>query len=191
VDFLDDDYDAINAEFFEGIRLGTGFLDPSGWLDTVSNALPLLPSHQINPNGLQAYYGDLSSNLGASKGKLSALLSVWDECSYSMDELTVCQSATAASFLTLAFLKSKGIRTVLFESPCYYASIEQCESLGLFSRRIVTRTADDFLLTLSEDFLDGASPCALWLTQPRIALGFNQDVEHVSALLDAMPANSL
>ncbi|HEX7644516.1 MAG TPA: aminotransferase class I/II-fold pyridoxal phosphate-dependent enzyme [Burkholderiaceae bacterium] len=189
MDFLEDDYDAINSEYFQEVRLGGPFLDPSGWLDTASDALALLPPHQFDSSRLQSYYGDLSDHLGAPKDKLRELLETWDECTYSMDNLTICQSATAASLLVLAFLKSTGIRSVLFESPCYYASLEQCHNLGMYARRIRTSEADNYKLTINEAFLDGASPCALWLTQPRIGLGSDQDAVHVRHMLEMLPAD--
>ncbi|HEY8096531.1 MAG TPA: hypothetical protein VIE65_10640 [Methylobacter sp.] len=136
-----------------------------------------------------SYYGDYSTNLGTAKEQVVGLLGQWDDCTYSLGEVTICQSATAASVLILDLLKSKNIKTVLFESPCYFASLSQCESLGLSAKRIPTSEESGFELPISKDYMRGASPCALWITQPRIGLGFNHEATIVQDYIKAASKN--
>lgn len=184
--FLKDDYDDINKKYFNAIRRDGDFLDPSGWLDTTSNAVGLLPLTELDILGFQSYYADYSTNLGAMKESLAELLGVWDCCRYSFDEITVCQSATAASVLVLDVLRTRGVKTVLFESPCYFASIDQCATLGIVGKRIPTYATNNYNMQLSPAYLRGAGPCAIWITQPRIGLGYNQIESHVQQLVEML-----
>lgn len=187
--FLADDYDEINAEFFNDLRRQGDYLDPSGWLDTASNALAYLPVNDFDPQGFQSYYGDHSTNLGSTKEALLDLLGRWDETKYLPAEVTVCQSATAASVLALDLLRANGVKTILFESPCYFASLDQCFALGLSSKRLPSYADDDFALSFTREYIRGASPCALWITQPRIALGYNQSESIVRGYLEMLSSD--
>lgn len=185
-EFLSDDYDEINAQYFNELRKSGSYLDPSGWLDTTSNALSLLPFSELEINGFQSYYADYSTNLGNMKESLVDLLGAWDECQYSLDEVTVCQSATAASVLVLDLLRTRGVRTVLFESPCYFASIDQCSSLGMVGKRIPAHIQNGYAVQITSEYIKGASPCAIWITQPRIGLGYNQEIHRIQELVEML-----
>jgi len=182
-DFHPDDYGAIDAKYFARLRQeGLVDADPSGWLATVSEAarylrLPYAPSHAF-----ARYYIDEGSTLKSHKEAFATLLSEWEGRVVGPDEFTLCPSGATASVVTLASLKALGVTCVQFETPCYFASIEQSEQLELPITLLPTYRRDSYRLPTPFARPRRGYPSAVWLTQPRAFLGFNQDRADVAAI---------
>ncbi len=170
--FDKDEYPELNRLFFLPLReSGNMAADPSGWTDTHSN----VDEYNLFTPEIQKYYSDFYSQLNPIKNKLLPLFSKWDDISLVPENITLCHSATVGSAITLAFLISKGIRNIIFETPNYFASHYQAETFGLNIIRIPTFLEQQFELKISEEIIKKYTPCAVFLTQPRTALGINQN----------------
>ncbi len=182
--FDKDEYPELNRQFFLPLReSGDISADPSGWTDTHSNVDIYSPFKQE----IQNYYSDFYSQLNPLKNKLLPLFSEWDDISLLPENITLCHSATVGSAITLAFLKAKGIKNVILETPNYFATYYQAEILGLNIVRIPTYHEQGYWLNISKEIIKCYSPCAIFLTQPRTALGINQettDLLKLSAMLN-------
>lgn len=159
--------------------------DPSGWLVTAPNAARLAVLPRLRRKNLVQYYVDEGHGfVGDHKESLARLLSQWENRPISTDEFTVCPSGSCASLVTLVSLRSIGVRGIRFETPTYYAAVEQAKLLGLAENKIPTFRHEDYLLSSAAATAGGwRNPFALWLTQPRFALGFDQSRDHLSTLL--------
>jgi len=183
--FREDDYDRINEKFFNEIRKnGLVKADPSGWLDTVAKSYEYIQDIVFNFKSVQRYYADESLNLKSYKEEILDLISLWENRKYKYDEVTLCQSATAGSLITLGVLKNMGIKNIIFETPCYFASVEQAKVLNFNCILHPTFLSEDFMFNISPKTIEKYTPCALWLTQPRMSLGYNQNLSHISDLLN-------
>ena len=170
--FDKDEYPELNQRFFLPLReSGDMSADPSGWTDTHSN----VGMDENFPPEIQKYYSDFYSQLNPIKKRLLPLFSEWDNITLEPENVTLCHSATVGSAIALAFLISKGVRNILLETPCYFATYYQAEAFGLNIVRIPTFHDEEYKLNISEDLIKEYSPCAIFLTQPRTALGINQD----------------
>ncbi|MBK7143592.1 MAG: aminotransferase class I/II-fold pyridoxal phosphate-dependent enzyme [bacterium] len=104
------------------------------------------------------------------------------------EELTLCHSTTIASLAILYMLKSNGHSTIIMESPYYYATYSQALALGFKVIRIPTYFKSQFdwrVETIQTACQVGGS--VLWITQPRIALGLNQNIDRLSDVLFRLP----
>jgi aspartate/methionine/tyrosine aminotransferase len=177
--FADDDYPDLNKRFFLPIReSGNMSADPSGWTDTHSN----VEEYPLFTLDVQKYYSDFYSQLNPIKNKLLPLFSEWDNIPLAPENITLCHSATVGSAISLAFLISKGIKNIIFETPNYFATYYQAVTFGLNIIRIPSYQTEDYQINISEDILKKYSPYAIFLTQPRTALGINQDSNRLQNL---------
>ena len=180
--FEKNDFDSIYAAYFEEI-IATGLVsaDPSGWARTEPGApLPVTPDP---PSDLLGHYAIDNRRLIASeKEPLLAMLSAWDRSSYAYEEATLAPSISTASLAILFLLRSAGVREVMFETPAYYATIEQGESIGLACRRVPTWHDLGYQWRCFDFRPAIKAPVAVWLTQPRYALGLDQDVDAIASL---------
>lgn len=179
-------FDEIYSTYFEDlIARGEVAADPSGWARTEPGAAFDL-AVPMPPGLLGHYVVDNRRLLQAEKEAIRALLSTWDARDYALHEITLTPSISAASFATLLLLRSKGVRTVVFETPAYYSTIDQAEALGLDVALIPTRADDGYQWRVADWISAANGACAYWLTQPRYALGRNQSIagcEELAALL--------
>jgi hypothetical protein len=184
--FEPNDFDEIYSTYFEDlIARGDVAADPSGWARTESGATFDL-AVPMPPGLLGHYVVDNRNLLRDEKEAVRALLSVWDARDYALDELTLTPSISAASFATLLLLRSKGVRSIVFETPAYYSTIDQAKTLGLDVALIPTRADDGYQWRMADWTSAADETCAYWLTQPRYALGCNQSItgcEQLAALL--------
>jgi histidinol-phosphate/aromatic aminotransferase/cobyric acid decarboxylase-like protein len=180
--FRANDFDSVYYQFFEQVwASGHVYADPSGWRDTESPAASLLPATKIEPSDLGRYYLDEDTTLGHLKEQILQLLGVWEMRTIRWEEATLYNSASTATAAVLVALKCLGVRTILFETPAYSVTVNQAKH---FSCKVVlcpTYYADGFAIG---DLAIPATerPVALWLTQPRMSLGFNQDLALVERL---------
>lgn len=182
--FREDDYDKINEKYFNEIRRSNIVkADPSGWLDTIAKSYTYIQDIVFNFKSVQRYYADESLNLKTQKEAMLELISFWENREYRYDEITFCNSATTGSLITLDGLKRKGIKNIIFETPCFFASIEQAKALKLNVILYPTFHYEDFVFDVRKEVIEKYSPCALWLTQPRMSLGYNQRKSQIADLL--------
>lgn len=181
--FEPDEYTAINIRYFEQMRrTGRVQMDPSGWIETQSEAAKLvLPPMRALPLG--RYYMDEGDALGNLRSELHQLLSAWDGLPFDAERFTACPSVGVASFLSMAVLRRRGIERMIFETPCYFAAILQAEWLGYDVVLIPTYRRDGYERPPDYVQAAGKTPSAWWLTQPRVTLGIDQEAESLRTLI--------
>ena len=184
--FSSDDYIEIERKYFVDIRSsGVVDADPSGWLFSQTSVAEMMPTAQVGPLDLVQYRVDEDAALGDAKERIQPLLSAWEATDVFPNEFTICPSGACASLVALATVKSLGIRHVVFETPAYFGSIEQAIELGLSVELVPTFRRTDYMLPDVKRLL-GTSDTALWLTQPRASLGFDQSQDLVIRILQTL-----
>jgi histidinol-phosphate/aromatic aminotransferase/cobyric acid decarboxylase-like protein len=184
--FNNDDYEELNIKYFKILREKKNMAaDPSGWIDTYSNVGNVYGDFGEK---LQGYHTDISNQLDNKKKPIVNLLSEWDCFSYSQNNITLCHSATVGSVIVMGFLISRGIKTIICETPNYFATYDQAQRMGLKMIRVPTYYNSNFKLDISQTVLEQNKPCAVWLTQPRTALGLNQNAEDLKSLIKTLSA---
>jgi histidinol-phosphate/aromatic aminotransferase/cobyric acid decarboxylase-like protein len=185
--FTRDDYGEIQEKYFADLRAKNDVdADPSGWLRTYSEAEPLIRAPKPSSRDLARYYVDEGLALGAYKEQVCALVSSWEGRAVSPTELTLCPSCGCASLITLSALKAMGVKRVLFETPAYFGTIQQAEEIGLRFELIPTYRTENYGLPDLKTKLCRTSATAVWLTQPRASLGFNQPTGLIRVLLERL-----
>lgn len=185
--FFPDDFEKINAKFFNSLlESGNLHSDLSFWYDTVS-PITSIPSSAL----LVKYKSDYRKGLVKEKDILINCINEWDLQKYDYNEITICGSATSASLITLLFLESQKISSIFFETPTYYASIAQAESLKLNVFLLPTYMDNGFYITQTHMtyFKNHNKPKAIWLTHPRFCLGINQQEEKLVKILEMLNKN--
>lgn len=185
--FEEDEYSELNKRLFLPIReSGQMNADPSGWLDTYSKVC----EGELFPAEIQKYYSDFYNQLNPIKNEILPMLSAWENTELTTENITLCHSATVGSSIALSFLISKGIRTIILETPCYFATFYQAETLGMNIIRIPTFKDKDFQFGISDEIISKYSPCAVFITQPRTAIGINQDPKDLVNLSKQLGENN-
>jgi len=165
--------------------------DPSGWLHAVRHINHLLPEPLASLGGLTRYCSDEEWNIKEVKENYVEFASQWDENSYSYDNLTLCNSVTSAIAIVLATLKRKGVKSVFFETPLYFAAFCQAKIFGLRTVLLPTYIENDFQLDRFETKLSKrAEPFAFWISQPRTYLGVNQELDHLQSIINLIAHKS-
>ena len=189
--FEPDNYDEITQTYFGTLRSsGKLYSDPSGWMDTYSEAASRLSPVQIRVEDYGRYYLDIGRTLGPDKTRLLELLSKWEGVEMSDDNVTLSPSVSAASLMVLATLKTLNVSSLLFETPCYFATADQAEYLQFHRHFIPTYLQDNFRADGILDILAENDHIAVWITQPRASLGLNQDRERLWKILTRLGRNS-
>lgn len=184
--FEKNDFDSIYGAYFESlIAAGQVSADPSGWSRTEPGSL-LTAAPDLRPELMGHYVIDNRKLIASEKEPLLAMLGAWDGRSYAYEEATLVPSISTASLAVLFLMRSVGVREVRFETPAYYATIEQADSIGLACRRVPTWRDRNYRWDGSEFRAAGPAPVAVWLTQPRYALGIDQDVDAVESLASVL-----
>jgi len=181
--FDPDEYTAVNTRYFADIyQTGRVELDPSGWVETLSDAASMmLPSkHKLL---LSRYYMDEGNALGEARSSLHELLCAWEGVPLDPLRFTACPSVGIASLLTMAVLHRKGVRRIIFETPCYFAAILQAEWLGLDTVLVPSYRKDAYRRPADFAMPGTKQASAWWLTHPRVTLGFNQKLEDMRVLM--------
>lgn len=182
--FRPDDFDAINETYFAGLRAnGEVFADPSGWRDTFTLAADLLPPLGVDSNALGRYYIDEGGLLAGIKEPIVDLISAWENRQVGWNEVTLIHSVSAATMQVLIALWRRNVRTIVFETPAYAVTMRQAESLGFRIEPVPTYRRENFQTTLGRELITRNSPCAVWITQPRMSLGYDQSIDTVDAIL--------
>jgi DNA-binding transcriptional MocR family regulator len=121
---------------------------------------------------------------GPSKGEIGELLSEMEGRPVSKEEFSLCPSATCATLVVLASLKALGVSTIRFETPTYYAPVEQTDAFELPREMIPTFHSDGYSVCRELAISNAPHmPLALWMTQPRFGIGSNQSPTFLAAIL--------
>lgn len=181
--FEKNDFDRIYATYFEDlIAQDRVAADPSGWARTEPGVQMHLPV-PMPPELLGHYVVDNRKLIAPQKDKLRRLFSDWDARDYLFDEITLAPSISAASLATLLLLRSMGVRRILFETPAYYAVLDQAELFGFETELVATHASHQYRWQPAVWAASRREACAFWLTQPRYGLGINQNASDLGALL--------
>ena len=191
-DFAEDDYEEVNqAYFFEILKEKTWTALPAGWHNPLSVAASSFDPPTLNTREHQQYALDEGSSLGSAKDAIVELLSRWEDRALSADEVTICPSVSAANLALLCAMKRRGIEHIVFETPAYFATVEQAKLLGFAVDRIASTRETGFNPPLKA-FTDLTGPLrrsALWITQPRFGIGTNQSIGRLEAICEALGPN--
>lgn len=172
--FSIDDYDEVYEQYFKDISVWEALdSDISYWYNITSKAIDLLNIK----NGTQHYKSDYSKGLAKEKAKIIQGIQQWEQYDIELDECTLCTSATIASLITLSALKKMGVQQIVFETPCYFASVLQAQLLGFNVILIPTYFVEAYRLKIEKELINNNLVKAIWVSQPRFALGTNQEQE--------------
>ncbi len=190
--FDHDDFTAINERFLASARQdGPAVADPSGWQNTIWDSLELLPPLAIATDSIHRYQSDNNRGLAQFKERMLPSIRAWDQFDYDYDEMTLCGSVTMASLLALALLKRNGIKNIVFETPTYFATVEQARALELRPIMVPSYLGESFDFRRGFAVLSQAEgEMAVWLCQPRPALGWDQELSTVAAVLNRLSPRS-
>jgi len=190
--FYPDDFDRIYLKYFKKLKDENKLkYDPSGWLNTISFSADTYLFPDVNKHtSIVPYYTDYYDQLYPFKEPIGRLLSEWDNHHFEMNEFTLCSSVTIGSLAILSMFSKSNIQNIFFETPAFYASINQARSLGLSYQLVPTYQSEQFKFILDFQKLSLKSPIVIWLTQPRMSLGLNQDVKHIQELYSKLPEDS-
>jgi histidinol-phosphate/aromatic aminotransferase/cobyric acid decarboxylase-like protein len=174
--FAPDDYAEIQRDYFADLRRdGRVDADPSGWLATRSPSEDLIEFPALARQDFAQYYLDAGDALAKYKERIAHVLSAWDGATIDRGAFTICPSGALASLSALAVMKWNGVSRVLFETPCFYGTVEQARELDMKAELVPTYLRDSYAMPDDICRTRGDEPFALWLTQPRGSLGFDQD----------------
>jgi histidinol-phosphate/aromatic aminotransferase/cobyric acid decarboxylase-like protein len=173
--------------FFQEIwDSGDVFADPSGWRDTEADAADLMPSVQLDKKKLGRYYLDEGDLLGSIKDDILGLIEFWESRPIAGQEITLYNSVSTANAAVLLALRRLGAKSIIFETPAYGVTINQARYAGYKVILVPTYLRDNFTFT-AESVLQGRSgPTIIWLTQPRMSLGFDQDEKTIEEILNGL-----
>jgi histidinol-phosphate/aromatic aminotransferase/cobyric acid decarboxylase-like protein len=132
----------------------------------------------------EQYALDEGHALGDRKAAVLHLLGAWEARSVGWNESTLCPSVSAANLLVLRALRKARVDGIVFETPAYFATVDQARLIGFKPRRVPSFRDEGFeappdRLTRG---LGGLRRPALWITQPRFGIGSNQSHERVRTL---------
>jgi histidinol-phosphate/aromatic aminotransferase/cobyric acid decarboxylase-like protein len=180
--FDKNDYGVIYNRYFASmVADGSLIADPSGWAKTESDcrfAPPPVPQARV----LTDYLIDNRTHLLAEKETIVRLLSEWDQRKYGADEVTLTPSSSSANLAVLPLLQKHGVRSIFFDTPAYYATIDQTEMFGMRAHPVPSYHANGYAWALPDLPTKRRRPVAIWLTQPRFCLGDNQTCSDLSKL---------
>lgn len=191
---LKDDFNDIRDKYFKTIIEERNWYSlPGGIQDNHSPLYENFPNIQISQNELSGYKIDSGSNLNWLKLKLLPLLSKWENRDLTIDQFTICPSVTMALLTCFNLSRILNICIVAHETPSFFASVEQAKTMGFDNYLIPTNQEDNFCVT-EEDIMnlnELASKYTLVLTQPKIGIGINRNVDQISEILKIMHQDSL
>lgn len=184
-EFADNDFDEIYAQYFEDmICRRTVAADPSGWAHSETE-VDLDFRCETRSKSLANYLIDNRQLIARQKESLLALMSAWDRTPYQFGEVTIVPSISTASLAVLLLLRAHGIETVYFETPAYYVTIDQARAIGMRVTLVPTHAGNGYAVSPLLVAHEMHTPVAVWLTQPRYALGTNQDGGLLNHLVNA------
>jgi hypothetical protein len=183
--FPKDDYTRV-ARFFAPLRTGLVYADPSGWLDTFSSVADNIIQPHLTVNDLARYCIDHGESLAAPKQTIANALSSWESRTVCRSEFTLFHSVSSATLGVLMFLKERGVNTLIMETPAYIITIEQAWVLGINVILLPSYQEEGFSINWSRVLSRRRTRSAIWLTQPRMSLGYNQSPEEVLRLSEEL-----
>lgn len=158
--------------------------DPCGWIrtsaDFARDVFSRLPPISADAN---RYYVDHSTCLSAAKASLLKIINRWEQTSIEEQHVTLTPSVSIASNIVLYSLKQRGINEIIFETPVYFATVEQAKMMGFKVKRIPTFFDSKFSIKW-EEIIKNKKPIIYWISQPRSFLGFDQNISSVNYIIN-------
>ena len=184
-----DTFDAIDRDYINNIYNKIDHsraIDLCGW-QAASTGVSYR-SHNCGKIDFSPYVADYRNGIDGGKKSIASLLCAWDKRNFELDEFHVLPSATMACLATLAVIRYRGIRLIGFETPAYFATIQQAQLLGFDVERLATYWDNSYCLQQAPIRKE---PMALWLTQPRYCIGADQQIEVISSILNSMKSTDI
>lgn len=183
--FAADDYEEVNEAYFGGILRDRSWSAlPAGWYNPHSRGAETFVPCTPRREEYEQYALDEGHALGDRKRAVLNLIEAWEGKSVNWNDTTLCPSVSAANLLVLRSLRKARVDGIVFETPAYFATVDQARLIGFKPRRVASFRQEQFEAPLDRigRALHGLRRPALWITQPRFGLGTNQCRERVSAL---------
>lgn len=181
--FYTNDYNIIYDRYFKELVASRQVsADPSGWAQSETE-ISIETLDIVKPTTLADYLIDNRNLIVAQKQTLLSLLQKWDNTDYDFDDVTVVPSISTASLAVLMLLANEHVNTLYFETPGYYVTLDQASSVGMRFRMIPTYRERGYEFDIKKVCKNRRGPIAIWLTQPRFALGQNQKINQMTSIL--------
>ena len=181
--FYTNDYNIIYDRYFKELVASRQVsADPSGWAQSETE-ISIETLDVVKPTTLADYLIDNRNLIVAQKQTLLSLLQKWDNTDYDFDDVTVVPSISTASLAVLMLLANEHVNTLYFETPGYYVTLDQASSVGMRFRMIPTYRERGYEFDIKKVCKNRRGPIAIWLTQPRFALGQNQKINQMTSIL--------
>jgi histidinol-phosphate/aromatic aminotransferase/cobyric acid decarboxylase-like protein len=168
--FLWDDYFQIRSKYFSAKRR---YFIPSSADANSIRALSELSDQYVANDEMISYQNDEAGMGLEVREAISCVLKAEGE-TFSTNEITISPSITSSSINVIHFLLSRGIKKIFLETPCYYATKFQIEAFAIDLHLIPTYRKNFFKWEIHEYNINDS---AIWITQPRISLGMDQELE--------------
>ncbi len=181
--FLEDDYFEVEKQFFnkqeELLKLSS--LDHN-YVSTIDNINVGTPKY----SELIDYHNDEAGLGEKTKNSILEILRYEGEQVNCTSQITISPSITSASINVINFLMEVGIKNAVVETPCYYATKYQLEKSQIRTKLVPSFLSGDFQWEPSNFRI---KKCVYWLTQPRISLTKNQNIEAINKILSYLEAD--
>lgn len=184
-----DDYARVQEEYFrEIIEEQNWYALPAGWLNPKALSAEYFKIEIPSRLHLQNYIVDDGRSLESEKEPLLRLISEWEAKPTDYDQVTLCSSVSTANLAVLFALKRRRVQNLVFDTPAYFATLEQARHLGFNLVKIPTYRQNNFMIDIDliRHLKQNLPQFCLVLTQPKFGLGCNNDIKYLQCLVDAV-----
>lgn len=185
--FLPDEFHSIRETYFaELYRNKEWFALPGGVQNMQVPEYNKILGKPFNSTECVGYRFDDYVNIN-NRDLIGTLLS--DICNENLQpaEFSICPSVSTGLLATLLTLKQFGVKTIYFETPAFFAAVQQANSIGLEVIFLPTRVEEEFCIhTEIVDELERSMKLrnsAIMLTNPKYGTGTNQSKTLIKHLL--------
>ena len=164
--------------------------DFSGWEHSPDAPFPSISARPPSREDLNRYYADSARRLEDFKQPLRQLLCSWEMEKISYDEFSLLPSTTIAMTLIIAVLEERGVKKIIFDTPLYFAALENVKSRGWEVEFVkpVDVTTGRLDIERIQTLLCSDDTC-LWLHQPRYSIGVDLRTEDLESIAVAFQGN--
>jgi len=172
------------------VSIGNIAADLSGWEYSPDALTPQITTSTPTDTQLSRYYADTARKISDFKEPLRKLVAAWEMKDVPYDEFSLLPSTTIAMSLVIATLEEYGVKRVVFETPCYFAALENTKSRGWDIEFVQPIDVTKGRLDVSEILrtLESDNTC-LWLHQPRYSVGNDLASDDFAAIAPAIYGN--
>jgi len=192
---FEEDFEKVATIFKDLTETGAYAALPGGVRDTYVPQAERYPLLSLEPDEFRGYRMDSGTYLGEAKRALvQAIVAVEGTSNLVSDNFTICPAVSFALLACALAMKEIGITSVLLETPCYYASVEQSLALGFDVHLLPTSIMDGYRLStehlaIARKGIGGR--CALIVTQPRYGTGANRHATEITRLRKLLSAGDI